>query len=370
MQQNITHGFTGKIWNNGQFGIAKVKTLSSSFSKPKLVGQESSRWERSVAVHGVQATLDFVKGSDEYFCSDRGMLPVPDGGKLPGNAVRPIGSSLLPKRHKRGMLGITTHGQKVVRNACKALQDRYGRSRLSFLTLTVPGMSKENLGRISGDWSRIVKVFIQKLKRSLQDRGLSGEIVGVTEVQPARFEKRGEFALHLHLLFQGAVKSWQWAHSPHEYREMWLSVLESVVARSEWSYADSVENVRAVKHSAEGYLGKYMSKGHKNLLCVREQMPDVSLPSAWWHCTYKLRRHVLSSVCHVSGSSAQYLLELIETCPDLFDYLKPVRVRMGERDIGVGYCGRIAPDRVVEIRSILYALKRDRYVKLGMVEDV
>lgn len=362
----LAYGFTGKIWVNGQFGVARAKETSVSVSKTNLVRAEGSRWLRAVAVHGVQATIDFIHGSDEYYQDSRGMLPVPEAEGITGVAAPPIGLSLLPKRHKRGSMGITTHGQKVVRCAAKLLQERFGRNRLSFLTVTVPGMSSDNLALISDDWQRIVKVFVQKLKRALLAVGLSEEIVGVTEIQESRVASRGELALHLHLLFQGAKTPWAWEYPPKFYRELWLSVLDSVVPRSEWSFEDAVEEVRSVKHSAEGYLGKYMSKGAKNLFVVRERFPGCSLPSAWWHCTFKLRRKVLRSVCHVSHRSADYLVELIETCPDLFDYLKVVRIRFGERDIGVGWCGRIAPDRLEEIRAVCYGMKEDRLSAMGV----
>jgi hypothetical protein len=225
-------------------------------------------------------------------------------------------------------------------------------------------MASDNLVLIAEDWGRITKVFIQKLKRALLGAGLSEEIVGVTEIQERRLASRGEFALHLHLLFQGAKRPWQWEFRPVDYREMWFSVLEGVVPRSAWTSDKGAEEVRAVKHSAEGYLGKYMSKGAKNLFVVKERYPDAVIPSSWWMCTYVLRRKVLKSVCHVSRDSAKYLVELIETCPDIFDYLKVVRVRMGERDVGVGWCGRISPDRLCELRETLYAMKEVRHLEM------
>lgn len=361
----ITHGFRGKVWSNGQFGLSKCKEISIGSLKVRLDGEASRHWRESVQVYGVLPTLDFIREPGDEFLNTDGCLYSVPHEQASQRRLDPIGLSLRSKRHKRGMLGITTHGQKVVRCAAKLLQEQFGRSRLSFLTLTVPGMTSHNLSLITDDWTRIVKVFVQKLKRSLVGAGLSEEIVGVTEIQERRFDQRGELALHLHLLFQGAKRPWAWEFTPRDYREMWFSVLEGVVPRSEWTSEKGAEEVRAVKHSAEGYLGKYMSKGAKNLFVVRERFPDVSLPSAWWTCTYVLRRKVLRSICYVSHDSAKYLLELIETCPDVFDFLKVVRVRMGERDVGVGFCGRISPDRLVEIRETLYALKEVRIGALG-----
>lgn len=356
----VCQSFVGKVWKNGQFGVSRCKELQPSGFKARVDGAEAGRWATAVSVHGMQATRDFIKSTDECFHPDRGLCCVPLHEGITGRPLDPIGLSLLPKRHKRGTMGITAHGSKVVKNAAKALQDRYGRSRLSFLTLTVPGMDADMLKAVTEDWQRIVKVVIQKLKRALVSAGCSGEIVCVTEIQEDRMSERGELALHLHMLFQGALVPWRWVYRPEFYRELWFSVLESVVPRSHWSGDRSAEEVRSVRVSAEGYLGKYMSKGAKNLFIVKERFPDVSLPSAWWHCTFKLRRYVLRSICHVSRDSAAYLVELIETCPDLFDYLKPVKVRMGERDVGVGWCGKIDPGRVEEIRSVLYALKETR----------
>lgn len=356
----LPYGFGGKIWLNGQFGISRRREVSVGSSAVRPVGGKIAETLLDISVHGVLATLGYSRSSDEYYHPGLGLCSVPESEDISKTVDSAIGSSLRTKPHKRGTLGITTHGQKVVRCAAKLLQEQYGRNRLSFLTLTVPGMTTDNLALISGDWGRITKVFVQKLKRSLLAAGLSEEIVGVTEIQEKRLSSRGEFALHLHLLFQGAKSPWQWEYTPSDYRELWFSVLESVVPRHEWSSEKGAEEVRAVKHSAEGYLGKYMSKGAKNLFIVKERYPDVSLPSSWWMCTYLLRRKVLRSICHVSHGAAKYLVELIESCPDVFDYLKVVRVRMGDRDIGVGWCGRIAPDRLDELRETLYALKEVR----------
>lgn len=365
MGRTITQEFSGKVWGNGQFGLARCKSLSPCGTSSSVAGSDASRWSTSVSVHGVLPTLQFVRSDDEYLHNERwNLLPV-SSERGDGVSGLPIGSSNLPKRHRRGVKGITSHGKKVVRNAASLLQRKFGKNRLSFLTLTLPGMADEDLSLICDDWSRITKVFVQKLKRRLLSCGLSGGIVGVTEIQEGRLRSGGGFALHLHLVFQGAKRPYQWEVSPCEFREMWASVLESVVPRERWSDARALENVKSIRFSVDGYLGKYISKGCKSISECREIDPDISLPSAWWFCTYELRREVLKDVCYVSERSAAYLLELVETCPDLFDYVVPVRVAYRGGCLGVGYAGRIKPDRVREVRKVLYALKKDRSISLG-----
>lgn len=199
-----------------------------------------------------------------------------------------IDSSHPPNSHKRGLHGITSYGKRLVRNAAYLLQLKHGKECMSFVTLTLPSVSREELSIIAQQWSHIVRVYCQSLKRELIRNGLSGKYVGVTEVQERRLSKRGELGLHLHILFQGrANRRKGWAIPPGFHREVWGGILERILGRRFDNRA--LENVQRVRLDAGSYLGKYMSKGTKTIGAIVEQYGESCVPSAWYTCENGLR---------------------------------------------------------------------------------
>lgn len=207
----------------------------------------------------------------------------------------PLVSTQDSNSHKRGQKGITSYGSKAVRNAAYLLQSKYGKDCLSFLTLSLPVMSVEEEKRLAGDWSRVIRVFGQRLKRLLQSRGLQGNYVGVTEIQEKRFRAGKGIGLHLHVVFRGRLsRRHPWAVSWEEFRVAWCSVLSTVLGHR--VYSPNCENVKSVYKSAEGYLGKYMSKGVLIIDEVRDKYGEDAIPSAWYFLSKPMRDAVKSRV--------------------------------------------------------------------------
>lgn len=252
----------------------------------------------------------------------------------------PIGLSKVPNSHKddpeyfdrlqRGLRGITNYGQKLVRNAAYLLQQVHGGRRLSFLTCTLPGSPEETM-LAAQEWPRIVRVYLQWLKRRLLSLGLSPVIVSVTEIQPKRFLREGGLPLHLHMVFQGAPKDFQWMISPDEFTEAWKRVAEKRVPVLAGKSFTSAVNVQAVKESAAGYLGKYMSKGEDDICSILDANPELIdfMPRTWYNMTAEARSAVKANTAE--GRNVGEILERWtlwdDTLDSPFKYVQRVEIK-------------------------------------------
>ena len=91
---------------------------------------------------------------------------------------------------RKGLNGITLHGQRMVRNAAFLFQKAWGPNQLSFLTCTLPGGAYETV-EAARSWSEVVRKFLSTLKRDMEREGLPGYYAAVTEIQPKRASREG-----------------------------------------------------------------------------------------------------------------------------------------------------------------------------------
>lgn len=219
-----------------------------------------------------------------------------------------LGLSLLPNSHrvalglsepvaprgKRGLKGITRHGARTVRNAAYLLEKQYGGDCLTFLTCTLPPVLESDELGAAREWAEIVRVFVQGLGRLLKAAGLKASYVGCTEIQGKRYQERGGMPLHLHMVFPGRKPGCSWAISSDQFRALWRrAVVGHASGYESASFAASVDTQR-VKRSAQGYLGKYMSKGPGQVSAILDDDPGMAefIPSSWWQCSLNLRRAI------------------------------------------------------------------------------
>ena len=264
--------FVGKFWPNGEFGLGFQKRVDMS----QKVSRVESVFDNPLAPFRMAWACRMAQA--QQWCNET------------GQSIPPLGLSPHAKSHKRakrGSKGISSFGRKMVRNGAYLLQRRYGCNRLSFLTVTLPGVTVAESVQISECWSEIVRKYLQSLRRLLQSRSMPGEIVGCTEIQESRLERDGVLGLHLHLVFCGRASYGSWVISYKEARELWKRELERVVGRS--LDCTSTENLERVKHDAEQYLGKYLSKGVKSMQRLVEMGFGDILPSAWWSMSLELK---------------------------------------------------------------------------------
>lgn len=317
--------FVGKFWPNGEFGLGFQK-----------------RVDMSQRIKKMRSVFDCPNGKSEraYACR---MALAQRWCDETGESVPPLGLSPHTnshKRAKRGLKGISSFGRKMIRNGAYLLQQRYGRQRLSFLTVTLPSVTVEESLQISGCWSEITRKYLQSLRRLLRSRSMPGEIVGCTEIQESRLEHDGVLGLHLHLVFVGRAARKSWVVSCKDARKLWKRELEKVLGRE--LDCSSTENMERVKHDAEQYLGKYMSKGAKSIKELISLGMGDFLPSAWWTMTRTLSSGIKASLERLSGEKASLFVRLVESGAEVFLYSKPVEVTLTDgQTLKVGYFGKV-----------------------------
>lgn len=281
---------SGKIYPNGEFGIARVKRFNPE-PLPEAPDRRKAELVREyVQEIGIEAVLE----------AERSIHP-----------PAPLGLSLLPNsrnRAKRGSKGITREAARNVRNAAYLMEERYGRKVLTFATLTLPSLSPEEFELIAVQWSTIVQRLVDRLRRDLVAADLPGQIVGVTEIQEQRLTALGQFAPHLHLLFVGRKPRSSWQISTKRIDSIWHDVLSKRLNRS--VEINSACNLQMVRRSASGYLGKYMSKGSKTVSKIAETKPGTILPSAW----HTMTRTLLNWIKKRITSDSDIIHSLWEDC--------------------------------------------------------
>lgn len=206
------------------------------------------------------------------------------------------------KKAVRGSKGITSKGRSTVRQAAAALEQRYGLKQLSFLTCTLPANALIAYTRES--WARIVKKFSEILRYHLHRVGLPELLLVVTEIQEQRYRaSRLKPPVHLHCLFVGRRRGGGWLLPKDFFQEKWSECVEREWAtHSVWSASTRVESLRS---SSVNYLGKYMSKGLKQLPNID---PDL-IPSSWYSVSADLRKICKSLEVRISGYAVHSVYE-------------------------------------------------------------
>lgn len=269
----------GSIWPNGSFGMSAKPY--QEYTEVDFLEDVAASWE------------------------SQGLAPLPLSDDVNSHSA-PEGK---PKR-RRGSLGITKLGRKMVENALYMLDRRYGKDRLSFGTLTIPAVSLHEGWKLSSFWHEIVRVFFQRLSRLLGRAGLPRRYVYVTEMQSRRSAREGHPALHLHFVIIGKFSANERVISPGKVLEIWKDVIAIYLPDERFFIKERI--LEDVRHSVESYMGKYLSKGSGDVEAFQTPNDSVySLPSSWWGMDNAVRRAVkkatikdpkiLAVVCELFG---------------------------------------------------------------------
>lgn len=326
----------GKVWEDGTFGLSILREEALDLQQA-----ENARWLHQLTIeHGAEVVQEYLSG-------------VLEGSVFPGSE---LGLSTVPNSHKpeprqrRGLNGITSYGKKLVRNGCLRL-DREAAGNLSFLTLTLPAVSQAETVKLAQSWAEVLRTFNQWLSRSLNRGGVSGELVGVTEIQTQRLARTGICALHYHCCFQGRLSRYdEWILQPQSIREAWKRSVSKYLENSPENYDwRSVENIQRVKKSVGAYLGKYLSKGLNDIPNGNADIPiNISsmFPSSWYSISNSLRQRVLEHRVHLSQPRAESLFRLCnqEDYDSFFIWVKPIILWAEDGFTVVGWCGKLWPE--------------------------
>lgn len=210
------------------------------------------------------------------------------------NRVLTLGSSTLPNspKKRRGLNGIGRRASRSVRNMAFLLQKENSRQNLGFITLTLPELTEEDMLSVAENWHVVVKEYFKILGRKYEKKtDKRFEYVGVTEIQEQRFSRSGFVGLHLHFVYVARhARKDRWLLTKSEIRDSWKKCVEKH-CKKEYDFSAS-ENCQSVRKDAEGYLGKYLSKGVKAVSKIVASGYTACLPRTWYSRSLSLARRV------------------------------------------------------------------------------
>lgn len=301
--------FRGKVYPNGEFTLGKLPPVPAA---RKLKTPEHDPYE--IGIDGCDAW-----GSS--FAPPPGMAPVRSHQRHPKKTDCPGGESSLDltypvinhrpsQRARRGSSGMTSYAKRMLRNGIDYLEKTYGVPNLSFLTLTVPNLTREHLDDLARAFDNSRKQLLQSLRRLLQRAGLPSHVAGCVELQTKRLETRSEVAYHLHLVFVGKRKGSGWGIRPEEIRRAWKTACEHAI-KNDLSYAqwNGTVDIHRIRSSVTRYLSKYLSKHRDNVLLARECLCNLYIPGTWNIMDHALRNIIRNGISIVSGCYAEWLWE-------------------------------------------------------------
>ena len=327
---------SGTLWPNGEFSFAYV---------PETVTEVTRGEECSWAMPGPG------EGDEGASALDLTLL-----NNLPEQ--NPTGTT-PPEKARYGLKGMTSEARRKVRASAYLLQERYGKARLSFVTLTVPPLGDRKSERqLAARWHDAIRYLTRRLKQLLRQRGLPQTLVGVCEIQVKRYESTAQFPLHIHLVLVGRRrKHGGWAIHYSEFRQAWADILEGIVGHPiETRY---LENVKEVEKDAGAYLGKYMSKCLNEIEKVLDDGNEWMLPKQWWFSTKEMKNWLKSRTKR--GAKCGQLLEMMVhevwdnpgLYPDL--WLRRLSIRLDDFDYTAGWIGKIPIAWVDDLSGMLDA---------------
>ena len=325
---------SGTLWPNGEFSFAYVPDDVTQVTR----GEECSWASGLVNNYGTSGEpLDLTLLDNLPEQNPTGTTP--------------------PEKARYGLKGMTSEARRKVRASAHLLQERYGKARLSFVTLTVPPLGdRKSERRLASRWHDAIRYLIRQLKLLLRQRGLPQTLVGVCEIQVRRYASSGQFPLHIHLVLVGRKRSrGPWGIHYSEFRETWSDILQGIVGHPiETRY---LENVKEVEKDAGSYLGKYMSKSQNEIEKVVSEGNEWMLPKQWWFSTKEMKNWLKSRTYR--GAKCGQLLEMMVhevwdnpgLYPDL--WLRRLSIRLDDFDYTAGWIGKIPIQWVEDLSGML-----------------
>lgn len=278
------------------------------------------------------------------------------------NHYQPKAREIKP-RARKGLKGIKGEARRKIRSGCYLLQQRYGKDRLGFLTLTLP-----NADWLVAIWAQnfdeITRQFVQEMRRELRRKNAPDNLVGAIEIQEKRFAQYGDIAPHLHIAYVAKTKPRKGSFyiQAAKFRKIWKRILSGIAKK----YCDNFEelskeiewnaaiNCSVIKRNVEAYMSKYLSKGHKNLEEIVETGRESEIPRAWYTITRQLLRAIMACIITLPPD----LIELIISCIDAKDafirshgliaWMQKLEIPINADVTLTGYIGRLDRERLEE----------------------
>lgn len=277
-------GLNAKLYPNGECVVYKPKTFKMA---PLADEPEYNPWALGPFLmalwgHFPPAVLAQLTAL--------GLSPHRNSDKLIERALA-SGQYPPPTKKRYGTKGITSYGARRVRNACYLLENSAPKKSTVFATCTVPALPIEEMAALHERWNEVVEVYRRKLRRRLRDQNLRADSVTVSEIQSKRYQDTSIPVLHIHTVFVGRRRDGKPAITTKEHDLMWGDALRHGL-RGPIPPLTSACNMQWVNKSAEGYLGKYMTKGSKVVKRLVAEGFEGWLPKQWWSISSTLGRRI------------------------------------------------------------------------------
>lgn len=247
-----------------------------------------------------------------------------------------------PAKKRRGEGGITSLNKRYIKSAWALLEREHGRRCLSFGTSTLPNLSDEDLLKVCVNWSDLVRKFFQELTRLLERRGYSTNYLFVTEIQEDRYLATGKVCPHLHWVAQGKKHQFMkgWAIDKSEIKDLWARMLSNLLGHD--VPAGAATRVEQPKKDLTSELGKYLSKGGKQVKQITEDGNAHLLPSAYVGMSKALKAQIKKEIVTMTGDdAADFLTNLKFYAAAGFLKFREIAIEYLGRSITVGWVGFI-----------------------------
>lgn len=251
---------TGVLYPSGRFSITRCPREKRVHSSSVLTNDEKKNLCNLSAGDGVlyagrKASSAPLLG---LYVLARTALPETDGR---GEAIGLSASVISRKRRPRGSRGMTKTAGDVLKWAAGALEDNCPPGSIGFLTVTLPSDDIGFLRDCQQQWQRIVKNFIESLKRELKKNGCNiPTILGCVELHPSRSSRLGVNVPHIHAIFRCRERPGKpYYISPGNVRALWRRAVVCATGCTGIDFG-ATENLVVVRRSVRRYLGKYLSK--------------------------------------------------------------------------------------------------------------
>lgn len=322
-----------KLWPNGEMSIyAPHRQQEGATVKDPAVCLTRLR-DSVIRVEGVAGCLDFFirLGLSHPRNFDKNFQPPP----------------------RKGLKGITSLGKRRVRNAAFMLTRKYGKRRLTFATVTLPSLTPTQMSRVHKEWHRCIDFYRREMGRQLVRAGLTGEIVGVTEIQEKRYVTTSLPVLHGHFVFCGATRNGWWAISPKRHDHIWRKSIEHVLGEPIPALTSACQ-LKSVTDSAEAYLGKYISKGIKAIEPVIRAGYAEWMPKQWWSCSRSLVQEMELAIARFESGAGWLVNKGKDDTNDLFAFFSPITIETKDGNLlPMGYFARLTPKANSLVRKVL-----------------
>jgi hypothetical protein len=282
-----------RVWPNGEFAIFSVKMadMDAAYVDPDGEQDGSSLGHCLIRAYGVVEARKRLKslGLSKVSISDTGT------------------SASVPVARK-GLKGLSSRGRRMVRNSVFLLERDSPRHSVVLATVTIPStLTDHQKGLVCERWADVVESYRRDMRRELNRAGLSGEIIGVSEIQPGRSGVELWAALHLHCVFCGRRPGKAWAVSTERHDLIWRRAIQKAIGVMP-DICPVACQVVVVKRSASAYLSKYISKGVKEIELLVSLGLSAQIPKAWYFQT----RAMLNSVLYETRYGELYCSILLQ----------------------------------------------------------